>query len=126
MTTPFERINDNLKLIKKGDEFIFSFGCYDNYRGFLVKKLKYKLVVNVFEKNGRIKRQEIEHFDLDAVRSVGEYTSSNPPQSHIDMMDKDYTEENRATGIVYTQLFEIIETNTPQQKKRKIIKFKEN
>jgi hypothetical protein len=89
MTTPFERINHNLKEIKKGDNFIFSYGCYDNYRGFLVKKLKHKLVVNVFEKNGRNIQMEETDFDFVYVRSIGEYTSSNPSQKVMDIIDRE-------------------------------------
>ena len=82
---------NKLNELKKGQEFIFSYGCYDNYRGFLEKKLKYKLVVNVLEKNGRIQVMERLDFNMEYVRSVGEYTSPNPTPESIIRSDTDHT-----------------------------------
>lgn len=100
---------EGLKLLKKGDEILFTYRVDDNYRGILHKKLKYKFVVNVFEVNGRLRQMETLDFQNDSLRLVGSYLKPNSTPEALALRDRicaEINELNELNGVVYQKINE--------------------
>ena len=97
---------EGLKLLKKGDEILFTYRVDDNYRGILHKKLKNKFTVYVTEINGRLRQMELLDFENDSLRVVGSYLKPNSTPEALALRDKDYTEINNINEVVYLKINE--------------------